>query len=365
MTHMTHRFFATVVLFVTTVSGLAESLEEQLFTVRRDEREAGSAFLLKQDESVWMVSNYHVVEGDQAVEFVGMTDDSRVYTFPETIEVAFNRDAVRFITQEAEGFSLGADYAFDDVVTAFGNSDGAGVITKSEGTVVGKGRNQIEVTCEIIPGNSGGPVVNANNEVIGVATYTFSVASVKDAAKLSGTVSAAERERLLEKLKLRRGTRYTEARRFAIPLHDAEWQEVELEVFQQESKVFESMEDQYDRFRDATTSFFHCSTISSRNDDIFSKSWIKRYNEKLYKLGYYDSDSGRFYIRSGKRSSFDSARQRWLEDLAETALQLSDTFREKAEELVVFYHQNEVNDRADRLARRNRELLDIAEDYDR
>ena len=128
--------YAAVILFAACSSGA--SLEDCLFTVQKDGRESGSGFLLKDTNGIWMVSNDHVVKQDGEIKFIGMTDESRVYTLPETIEVAANRDAVRFKTEESDGFVLTDACSFDEKVFAFGNSGGLGVITKSEGKVVGK-----------------------------------------------------------------------------------------------------------------------------------------------------------------------------------------------------------------------------------
>jgi hypothetical protein len=47
---------------------------------------------------------------------------------------------------------------------------------------------------------------------------------------------AAQSAQLLKEIETRKGTRYEQTRRFAVPLHDAEWQPVEFDVFQEESR---------------------------------------------------------------------------------------------------------------------------------
>jgi hypothetical protein len=356
--------YAAVVLF-SACSVFGASLEDFLFTVQCDGRENGSGFLLKDTDGVWMVSNCHVVQNGETIEFIGMMDESRVFTLPETIAVAANRDAIRFKTEEPDGFVLSGTTSFDETVFAFGNSDGLGVITKSEGRIVGKGRGEIEVTCEIIPGNSGGPVINTNNEVIGAAAFTVTASSVKVAAELTGTVSAAERERLAEKIKIRHGTRYLESRRFAVPLHDAEWQSVDLKLFVEESPQAEKTSDRVDRFNEAVTAVFRCRSISSEDEDLFPHGWVKNYNRDLYGYGYYDSDSGRYYLRSGRKESFDRAYGRWMENLSEAAQLLAAECRAQTDELTVLYYQNKAIEYAGRLEIKSRELMDVAKKYGR
>ena len=327
-----------------------DALENQLFTVRRDQREAGSGFLLHDGEQSWLVSNCHVVEGDADVEFVGMTDSSRVIAMPDFIDVAANRDAVRFASDESGGFSLGSDCSFDDVVFAFGNSDGKGVVTKSEGTVVGKGRGEIEVTCDIIPGNSGGPVINESNEVVGISTFLITPPS-----DLS-----AQTEGLLHTLKMFEGTRYEKTRRFAVPVHDADWQRVERAVFRTESIAIEPLREQVLRLNSAIISVFLCAWIDEECEDVLSHSWVRRYHRKLKDCGYYHAESERYWIRSGRRDSFNRSMRRWLEDLSETAAEMADALREESDDFSIQYYRNEIMEKAEGLERSARDLLDLS-----
>lgn len=336
------------------------SLEDCLFTVQCDEREIGSGFLLKDQDRVWLVSNCHVVRADGTIQFIGMLDKSRTYSLPEKVEVAANRDAVRFNVKEPDGLAPKNTVDFDEKVFAFGNSDGLGVITKSEGKIVGKGRGEIEITCEIIPGNSGGPVVDAHDGVVGIATFGVTTSSAKIAAELSGQVSAAERERLVEKIKTRHGTRYTETRRFAVSLSDAEWQLVDTEQFKQESKLYGKMDDRYHRFNEAVNRVFRCRTIPSESEEVLGRDWVKRFNQDLDKYGYYDSEAGRYYLRSGRQDAFDHAFGEWLEDLSATAERLARELREQTADMTVLYYQNEIKNKASSLTRRGTELMEIA-----
>jgi hypothetical protein len=358
------RIIPSAILFA--VCAVSEgSMEDFLFTVRRDGREVGSGFLLKDEAGVWMTSNCHVVQKGDEIKFIGMVDDTRVFALPNQIEVASNRDAIRFLTGETDGLTLSSVSTFDETVFAYGNSDGLGVITRSEGKVVGKGRGQIEITCEIIPGNSGGPVVNTRNEVIGIATFGVTVPGVKIAAELSGTVSAAERERLIEKIKDRHGTRYTETRRFAVPVHDAGWQTVGLDLFMEEARRYEEAADRSSRMNAAVEAVFRCRAISQKDEDLFPRGWVRNYNQDLNEYGYYDSESGRYFLRSGRQESFDRAFGRWIQNLSETAAGLAKEIREQAEDLKVLYFQSEAETRADSLERRSRALMDIARKYGR
>jgi hypothetical protein len=341
----------------------ADSLENLLFTVRRDDRECGSAFLASEAGRVWMMSNYHVVKGDAVIEFIGMTDRSRVYSLPEKFEVAKDRDAVRFPLEEINGFSIASGCSFDDKVLAFGNSGGAGVITKSKGAVVGMGRNQVEVTCEIIPGNSGGPVINTRNEVVGIATFIIKAPVSGLSEEQLALLSDAERDRIIEKATETKGTRYTDTRRFAVPVGDAEWQEVSLAVFKEESVRFEALDEKYDRFNEAIINVFKSRSLSTKNAELFSRSWVNNYNDELNEYGYYSSESGRFYIKSGRKESFYRAYGRWLRALSENAERISIEYLDESKNVTIDYFQKEIVARADKLSRTGKELLKASENY--
>ncbi len=340
----------------------AGPLEDRLFTVQRDGRESGSGFLMKDADGIWMVSNYHVVQGDDAVEFIDINNACRVYKLPEEIEVAHDRDAVRFKVNEPDGFSVAADCSFDETVYAFGNSGGAGVITKSKGTVVGKGRGGIEITCEIIPGNSGGPVINPDREVIGVATFVIKSPSAEITSALAGTLSASERDQLTKKMREIQGTRYEQTRRFAIPLSGTEWQKVSLKNFQSESKAFEKISSGTETFRETVGLVFRARRIPSGAEEVLPPRWVRAYNQDLAEYGY-SSTEEQFVVKSGSRDSFRHAFGRWLEDLSEHAVRLSERRREEAGSFAVIYFKNKIREMAQQLDREHSLLSDIAEKY--
>lgn len=206
-------------------------IEDFLFTVESDDGSRGSAFLMKDADGVWMVSNCHVVTGKKPIRFINMRKKDCVWQLPEELEVAEDRDAIRFRVTETDGLVLASDYSFDDEVSAFGNSGGFGVVTKNKGQIVGQGVAEIEVTCAIIEGNSGGPVINSTNEVVGIATFILKPRTVNDV--LSEILNGVNRQ-----TKPSEGTRYENIRRFAIPLKDAVWQKTSVSTFEAESALF-------------------------------------------------------------------------------------------------------------------------------
>lgn len=346
-----------VLVFFAAGQAFGGSLDDCLFTVRSDHRECGSAFLMKQDDASWMVSNCHVVRGFGTIEYVGMTDSSRVFALPETIEVATNRDAVRFLAGGGGGFTLTDQYEFDDPVFAFGNSAGAGVVTKSKGKIVGKGRGEIEVTCEIIPGNSGGPVVNAKNEVIGISTYIIMA---------PGKQYSSSSANLLRILQTRKGTRYEDdTRRFAVSLHDAKWQSVSRDVFKAEAALAQVFDDQFGQYGVIMASVFYNRPVNEEKADVFPGSWLRSYNNKLADMGYYYSDGDSYVLRAGRQDSFRRTLKKWIADLDKKAKELASDCEKQAQMFVVVYFRNQLLEQAEELHSIRKELAKASIDIDK
>jgi len=164
---------------------------------------SGTGFLHVMEGRAYVISNIHVI-GD--AEDLKMTTGSGRVLKPLLFELAHDRDLVRI--QLAEVFDPSSPYLFlgpqgsaslDDEVAVYGNSGGKGVITLLRGKVNGISFDEIETDAEFISGNSGSPILNATNEIIGVATILYSGLSPQD-----WTVE---------------NTRFTEARRFGVRIN--------------------------------------------------------------------------------------------------------------------------------------------------
>lgn len=81
--------------------------------------------------------------------------------------------------------SNAADSKIGSTVDAYGDSLGEKVMVKADGKLLGVGPEEIEISASIVPGNSGGPVLNEKFEVIGVSTYLRKLTASADI--LAGT----------------------------------------------------------------------------------------------------------------------------------------------------------------------------------
>ncbi|MEM8867125.1 MAG: trypsin-like peptidase domain-containing protein [Verrucomicrobiota bacterium] len=162
----------------------------------------GTGFLCEMDGRVYVFTNSHVIGGG---EDLSITTISGIELQPVLIELAEDRDLARILVDRMR-FAL--EYTkkskIGDKVTVYGNSGGAGVVTQLHGKVTGVAHDLIETDAEFISGNSGSPILNKKNQVIGVATYAVLDADPSDWVS--------------------KDTRFDGVRRFAVKIDDKiEW----------------------------------------------------------------------------------------------------------------------------------------------
>jgi len=192
-------------------------IEKGVFIVEAGES-SGTGFLLTEPTGVYFYSNIHVFSTpDKAMvkNSNGVTVD-----IPKEIEVAEGEDLLRFKTGKEIGLAKGGAISLSERIYSLGNSGGGGVITKNPGEVLGLGDSTFEVSCEIVPGNSGGPITDKAGKVYGVASFmTYGRDTI-----------ATE------------GTRYSKARRYGISLNrPLKWETIDYEVFRKEAKFINAI----------------------------------------------------------------------------------------------------------------------------
>ncbi len=185
-------------------------VKDKLIIVQGDDS-VGSGFVMEMGEGKkYFVTNKHVVDGQKRVAAFRL-DGKELHL--GSFEVAVNRDLVRFelpITVDALKAYEGTPNIHDNVYV-FGNSDGAGVATDLSGQIVGVGPDDVEVSVPFVQGNSGSAVLNEQGEVIGVATYAIQDTNPDDWTK--------------------KGSRFSDVRRFAVRFINVEWKPMKYEVF--------------------------------------------------------------------------------------------------------------------------------------
>lgn len=180
----------------------------------------GTGFLLKEEGEAYFYSNIHVFRTADRANL--RNSQGKVIEIPKTIELAEGFDLLRFQTSKTNGLSLGGPPRLGESIYALGNSSGRWVITKNSGEVLGVGDSTFEVSCEIVPGNSGGPIIDKEGSVIGVASF----------------LTYGEDDSATE------GTRYSQTRRFGFRLdRPFKWESVNYDTFRKEAAFINSIND--------------------------------------------------------------------------------------------------------------------------
>lgn len=134
-------------------------------------KSAGSGFVARMDGKTYIFTNQHVIMGADRIEFKTVTGES-LNSFIRGVELSLNRDIARILIDDrTNALAVSENVLMGESLAVFGNSEGGGVATELYGEVTGVGAELVEVTAEFVSGNSGSPVINANREVMGIASY--------------------------------------------------------------------------------------------------------------------------------------------------------------------------------------------------
>ena len=163
-------------------------------TVLTSGEAAGTGIVLTSAGEV--LTNYHVVEGSTSVK-VTIASTGKTYT-ANVVGADQSADIALLQLNGASGLTVSAidddTVAVGDDVTAVGNAGGTGelsaadgevtdlsssITTESEGSVPGESLTRlIETDADVVAGDSGGPLLDASGEVIGVDTAASSGAEI-------------------------------------------------------------------------------------------------------------------------------------------------------------------------------------------
>jgi len=149
----------------------------------------GSGFFYKYKNSYWILSNCHVIGMASDAQALNVHDQNGI-PVPLTSEVMADLDGDIAMIRIADTFHPesylvdGPAPAVGDSVLAAGNAKGDGIIYPLEGEVKGMGSlfdvPILEMSAKVVPGCSGGPVVNKRGELLGIVTYMVTAPEEKD-----------------------------------------------------------------------------------------------------------------------------------------------------------------------------------------
>jgi hypothetical protein len=141
-----------------------------------DPKGGGTGFLAKQDGHIFFYTAVHLLASLSSPKFLFVSGDELEIAADTTVQVSLSIDSSDVCRIMLEDDSLAA-YEIDDViklgedVNALGNSLNEKVITSVAGKISGIGTGEIETSCPVVPGNSGGPIVSVKSgKVVGLVT---------------------------------------------------------------------------------------------------------------------------------------------------------------------------------------------------
>ena len=178
---------ATTAATASEVTGVVTIVSQLGF---EDGESAGSGIVLTSSGRI--LTNNHVIDGATAVQ-VTVESTGRTYT-ADVVGTNATEDIAVLQLEGASGLTPAAldsaDVAIGEDVTAVGNANGTGTLsaadgtvtavdqtitTSSEGTTSGERlQGLIEVDADVVSGDSGGAVKNADGEVVGITTAASS-----------------------------------------------------------------------------------------------------------------------------------------------------------------------------------------------
>lgn len=185
---------------------------------------SGTGFLCRSGGDVWVYTAAHVLSGNRTITV--RDNAGRTYRDFEFLECAEGVDLVRLKPKDAglDGLDLVlTDHApkVGEIIVAIGNSLGAGSLSGEPGHIMSVQEDMWEVDAEIIPGNSGGPVISfESGKVVGIVTH-LTIARGRDQNSSAGTVKA-EVKRFAARL-----DKKWEWRRMPVSRFVKEWQHID------------------------------------------------------------------------------------------------------------------------------------------
>ena len=291
-----------------------------------DGRSAGSGFIAKMDGKTYLFTNQHVIMGADTIRLrTAAGEELR----PKGIELSAKRDIARMPLDDRPAFEISTRFAQGSALGVFGNSEGAGVATELFGEVTGLGADLVEVNAEFVSGNSGSPVLNTKQEVIGIASFvrvTWTPPKKdekKDKEKSDDEDKKKGDDDEDNKPKVK-------TRRFCYRLDDLKWMPVRWRDYNKKyGNLYRNSESISTTVFDiiSTWSDAPVEMIDERDDMARDLSdWIKRHNEIITHLRH----------RKYTKSSFLNAYSQSLEALAKTC-------RDRSRRVAMFSKQRELS----------------------
>jgi hypothetical protein len=279
-------------------------------------RSAGSGFIAKMGNKVYLITNQHVILGADKISFQTATGRQLK---PRNVELSGTRDIARLLLSDEEGFDIATSIEMDTPVGVFGNSEGGGVATELYGKVKGVGAEVIEVSADFVSGNSGSPVLNPNQEVIGIASYV----------------------KYSDDSKMKEGTRFEDqTRRFCHRLTGTRWGAVKWKEYNDRyGKSYRKNEELVDSIFDIANLWYKDpfgKVTGDDHSDMGLRKWSTAHNHMVNRIVRL-SDKGR-----ATHHQLNNTNKQIRKDMADSAEALSEVCRSRARNLKFLSERKEL-----------------------
>lgn len=177
----------------------------QITALGRSESSCG--FIMMMQGRPYLITTQHALLGAERFSF---TSPAGREIKPRRVELSADSDIVRLELADGSGFVSGGKPAMGERVAVFGSTESNSAPDGIYGAVNGIGADIIEISAPFETDNSGCPVLNADGEVLAMASYT---------RESSGHI-------------MKMGTRFeNRTRRFCRRLNDVPWKAVNWKKF--------------------------------------------------------------------------------------------------------------------------------------
>jgi hypothetical protein len=292
-------------------------IRDNLVVVEHDDA-VGSGFIAKMDDKFYILTNQHVILGADKIRF---TTASGKPLRPRKVELSTTRDIARLLLDSDAGFEITDNIEMDAPIGVFGNSDGGGVATELYGKITGVGGELVEVSADFVSGNSGSPVLNLEQEVIGIASYV----------------------RYSDNSKMKEGTRFeNQTRRFCYRLTDVQWKAVNWKKYNDKyGKLYKENEILIDSIFEIANLWYEdpfSKVTADEHPDMGLRKWSTSHNHMVNRIVRM-RDKGR-----ATPHQLDNTNKQIRKDLGDSAEDLSTVCRGRARQMRLLAAQRELTD---------------------
>jgi len=273
-------------------------------------RSSGSGFVAMLDGKPYLFTNQHVIMGTDTIRF--KTADGQTLR-PRSVELATTRDIARLLLADGtEGFEITGKMAIGSPIAVFGNSQGGGVATALYGKITAVASDVVEVSADFVAGNSGSPILNLEQEVIGIATFVRSYSDDEDGSK---------------------------TRRFCYRLTGNEWKSVNWKKYNGKyGKLYRENEALVDSVLEVANTWYKLPfgrMAADDHPDADLRKWSREHNHMI-NLIMRLRDKGRC-----SRHELDNTNKRISKDMQDSATALSAVCRKRARQMRMLSKQRE------------------------